>query len=720
MPLRFPAGRQHSRLNGTSSAIVQIGVPVLPVRNSSTMDLLECRDGINAIDDQILELLARRRALVGQVVELKEREDLQLRDVQREEQLLGRLIAKGRKLGLDAHAVTRIFHEVIDDSLRSQQLFLQRHRNPHSLSRTLHVAYQGAEGNSSYLAAQKYFTDREDRTTFAGCGSFEEVVEAVEQGAADYGVLPIENTLAGVVNEVYDLLLRTKLSMVGEVVFELHHCLLAIDAVPLTKIRRVLAQWQTLAQCSRFLAQMAGCQKEPMLDTALAVRRLCEDRNPAQAAIASEEVARIFGLKVLERNIMDQPDNLTRFVVLAPKPVAVDLRIPAKTSMIIATAHEAGALLRALVVLERHGINMTKLESRPRKGSRFQYVFYLDFEGNIAEPRVNDALVELRGATSFLKILGCFPVETRERTLPTIQSLVGERRPLAAAESLAAAEEGPSTAGESAAVAADATPPRHPLTSRQTKRRDTVIDVRGTEIGAGELVVFAGPGAVESAEQILACARHVKECGGKVLMGGCFPSATSPLGFQGLGYEGLELLVEAGRQYDLPVMTEVPSAGDAERIGQWADILLVGHQNMQNYSLLSELGGMQRPIVLRRGPAASLEQLLDAAEFILTRGNQQVMLCEHGITTLETAPRNTLDLGGISILQQLTHLPVVVDPSHAAGRRDLVPPLTLAANAVRPHGIMLEIHPDPDRAACDGPQTLGFDAFRDLMATIYR
>ena len=179
------------------------------------------------------------------------------------------------------------------------------------------------------------------------------------------------------------------------------------------------------------------------------------------------------------------------------------------------------------------------------------------------------------------------------------------------------------------------------------------------------------------------------------------------------------MLAEAGRQYDLPVMTEVPSSADAERIAELADILIVGHQNMQNFSLLSELGGMQRPVMLRRGLSASLEQLLDAAEFILARGNQQVMLCEHGISTFETTTRNTLDLGGISILKKMTHLPVIVDPTHAAGQRDLVLPLALAAHAVSPHGLMIEIHPDPDRALCDGPQALRFDSFRGLISEIF-
>ncbi|MHB0955171.1 MAG: bifunctional 3-deoxy-7-phosphoheptulonate synthase/chorismate mutase [Pirellulaceae bacterium] len=676
------------------------------------MDLKKFRDGINAIDDQILDLLARRRKLVASVAELKERQDLQLRDAHREEQLLARLIANGRKLGLDAHAVTKIFHEIIDDSVRSQQLFLQRSRNPGAGQRSLHIAYQGGEGNFSSLAARKYFADREESSSFVGYPSFAEVLEAVEDGVGDYGVLPVENTAAGVINEVYDLLLRTKLNIVGEEVFQIQHCLLAIDVVPLSKIRRVLSQWQALAQCSRFLAQLENCHREPTVDTVTAVRKVKEDQDLSQAAIASEESARIYGLTVLERNITDQPENLTRFIVVAPKPVAVDLRIPAKTSLIIATAHEAGALLKALVVFERYGLNMTKLESRPRKGARFQYVFYLDFEGNIAEPRVEEALVELRGATSFLKILGCYPLEERERTVPSVRSLVGSRD---------TSRHAAAVTQESGAPAALSLPrsASHPLASRETKPRNTTIMVRGTEIGGCDLVIFAGPSAVESEKQIFACARQVKECGGKVLTGGCFKPRITPRGFQGLGYEGLTMLADAGQQYDLPVMTEVPSAADAERIAELADILIVGHQNMQNFSLLSELGGMQRPVMLCRGLSASLEQLLDAAEFILARGNQQVMLCEHGISTFETTTRNTLDLGGISILKKLTHLPVIVDPTHAAGQRDLVLPLALAAHAVSPHGIMIEIHPDPDHALCDGPQALRFDGFRDLIAEIF-
>lgn len=676
------------------------------------MDLKKFRENINKIDDEILSLLAQRRELVGGVIEYKDREDLQLRDAHREEQLLARLIAKGREMGLDAHAVTTIFHEIIDDSVKSQQTYLQRKGNPTIGSETLQIAYQGAEGNFSQLAARKFFSDQEDNCSFTGYAAFAEVVEAVEEGVADYGLLPVENTTAGVINEVYDLLLRTKLSIVGEEILQIRHCLLAIEEVPLSKIRRVLSQWQALGQCSRFLAQLENCHREPMIDTAMAVRKVVEDQDLSQAAIASEDAARLYGLKVIERNITDHPDNLTRFIIVAPEPVTVDLRIPAKTSLIVATEHQAGALMKALIVLQRYQINMTKLESRPRKGARFEYVFYIDFEGNVAEPRVEEALAELRGETSFLKILGTYPIEQREKTVPSVKSLVGRKRVRESGNRPAdRSRAGASSAGDAGR--------RHRLSRRVAKPRGTVLRVGDAQLGGAELVIIAGPAVVESDEQILACAREVKESGGQVLYGGCFQTPVSPRDFAGLGWEGLEMLVEAGRRCGLPVMTEVVSPADVERAAELAQMLMVGHQNMHNYPLLTEVGGVHRPVVLQRGMAASPEQFLDAAEFILAQGNQQVVLCEHGISTFETTTRNTLDLGGISILKKMTHLPIVADPSHAAGQQDLVLPLALAARAVGTHGLIIEMHPQPREASSAGTAALDFDEFRDLVAELH-
>ena len=203
-----------------------------------------------------------------------------------------------------------------------------------------------------------------------------------------------------------------------------------------------------------------------------------------------------------------------------------------------------------------------------------------------------------------------------------------------------------------------------------------------------------------------------------MLRGGCFKPRTSPYSFQGLGFEGLELLAEAGREFDLPVVTEVLSPDDVGRIAEASDVLQIGARNMQNFSLLKAVGQVNCPVVLKRGMMATLEEFLNAAEYILGHGNQQVILCERGIRTFETSTRATLDLGAVPILKRMTHLPIIVDPSHAAGRRDLVPSLAMAAHGVGPHGLMIEIHPHPEKALSDGPQALRFPDFVDLMRRI--
>ncbi|MCB0339282.1 MAG: 3-deoxy-7-phosphoheptulonate synthase [Bdellovibrionales bacterium] len=253
------------------------------------------------------------------------------------------------------------------------------------------------------------------------------------------------------------------------------------------------------------------------------------------------------------------------------------------------------------------------------------------------------------------------------------------------------------------------------LASREHKNEDTIINVRDVKIGGDNFTVIAGPCSVESREQILACARHAKESGAQILRGGCFKPRTSPYSFQGLGFEGLDLLVEAGRVYDMPVITEVLSPEDVEPVAEKADILQIGARNMQNFTLLTAVGRVHRPVMLKRGLMSSIDELLHAAEYILAQGNQQVFLCERGIRTFETATRNTLDLSAIPILRKETHLPVLVDPSHAAGERDLVIPLARAGKAIGAHGIMVEFHPEPEKALSDGPQALRFPQFTDLM-----
>ncbi|MDP9495413.1 MAG: 3-deoxy-7-phosphoheptulonate synthase [Actinomycetota bacterium] len=254
--------------------------------------------------------------------------------------------------------------------------------------------------------------------------------------------------------------------------------------------------------------------------------------------------------------------------------------------------------------------------------------------------------------------------------------------------------------------------------SRVHKAHNTVVEVAGVKVGGGEMIMIAGPCAVESWDQVMAAAKAVKEAGGSILRGGCFKPRSSPYSFQGLGYEALEMLVEAGKAYGLPVVTEVLSPEDVEGVAKKADILQIGARNMKNFSLLNAAGRAHRPVLLKRGMSSSIEELLQAAEYILAGGNQQVMLCERGIRTFETSTRNTLDLSAVPVLRRHTHLPIIVDPSHAAGDRDLVAPLALAAQAIGADGIMVEIHPNPEEALSDGPQSLRLDQFETLMGAL--
>jgi 3-deoxy-7-phosphoheptulonate synthase len=248
----------------------------------------------------------------------------------------------------------------------------------------------------------------------------------------------------------------------------------------------------------------------------------------------------------------------------------------------------------------------------------------------------------------------------------------------------------------------------------------TVLDIAGRKVGGDNFALIAGPCTVETREQTLETARVVRDAGATLLRGGAYKPRTSPYAFQGLGVEGLKLLAEAKAETGLPVVTELMDIGDLEPVLEVADVIQIGARNMQNYPLLAEVGRSGRPALLKRGLSSTLDELLMAAEYILKEGNPSVMLCERGIRTFETAYRFTLDLMAVPVLKELSHLPVIVDPSHAAGRRDLVLPLSLAAAAVGADGIIVEVHPNPDEAICDGPQALRADGFAEYALAVER
>ncbi len=256
------------------------------------------------------------------------------------------------------------------------------------------------------------------------------------------------------------------------------------------------------------------------------------------------------------------------------------------------------------------------------------------------------------------------------------------------------------------------------LVSREFQPEDTVLEIRGSKIGGGHFGLMAGPCSVETAEQTLSTAKFVRKCGANFLRGGAYKPRTSPYSFQGLGEEGLKILAEAREETGLPVVTEVMDVRDVELVSRYADVLQIGARNMQNFLLLTEVGKQDKPVLIKRGFSNTIEEWLMAAEYVAKAGNKKIILCERGIRTFETSTRNTLDVSSIPIVKSLSHLPVIADPSHASGRSDLILPLSLASIAAGADGLLIEVHPNPEEALCDGPQSLNFENFSQLAEKI--
>src|SRR4051812_15704481 len=317
---------------------------------------------------------------------------------------------------------------------------------------------------------------------------------------------------------------------------------------------------------------------------------------------------------------------------------------------------------------------------------------------------------EVIGVKGLILAEGLTPFENvgADRTLIAVVGEMGKRR-----DSLQARLEGMSGV---ASVARISKP--YKLVSREFHPEDTVIRVLDTAIGDGSLTVMAGPCSVESRDQLMQTATRVKAAGATVLRGGAFKPRTSPYAFQGLGVEALRYLGEARDETGLPVITEVMEPNQVDIVAEYADILQVGTRNMQNYSLLQSVGRVARPVMLKRGYGATVEEWLMAAEYIVSSGNPNVILCERGIRTFETYTRNTMDLAAVPMLHSLTHLPIIVDPSHATGKRWLVKPLAIGGVAVGADGVMVEVHPRPEEALSDAEQQLNLEQFADMMAAL--
>jgi len=681
------------------------GGPAEPGESEAGLDAL--RRDVEEADQALVDILARRLALVDRIAARKSESASTIRDRERERVVLARAEARAFERGLSAPLVRKILEDVIAHSVSRQSAAVSGAPAPEGIVR---VAFQGVAYAYSHLAARKYLAAGNLAGKFQGHRSFRAVTAALRSGEAHLAFLPIENTTAGSINQVYDLLRTEELAIVGEEVWKVDHCLAGPADVPLSSIRKVLSHPQGLEQCSQFLQSLPQAEPVPYFDTAEALASVAAAADPSQAAIGPPEAAQAHGLHVLRRGIADQEENWTRFVALAREPVRYDPRVSCKTSIVLTTRHERGALLRCLHVLSDHGLQLTKLESRPRPGRPWEYMFFVDFDGNLADESVAAGLDELKSEALYVKVLGSYPAKAEP---VDIAASSGAPFPLSASPAP------PSTSTPEPPPVSPSprtrTPRAYKLVSRDARSEDTRVRVGDLLVGGEGFTVMAGPCAVESREQVEAAARGVRAHGAHVLRGGVFKPRTSPYAFQGLGYAGLDLLAAAGRANGMPIVTEVLSPEQVRTVAEKADLLQVGARNMQNFELLRELGRVDRPVLLKRGPSSTIEEWLFAAEYILAQGNGQVILCERGIRTFETATRNTLDLSAVPVLRERTHLPVLIDPSHGTGHRAYIAPMAWAARAAGAHGLLIEVHPDPPKALSDGEQSLTPQEFGELM-----
>ncbi len=402
-------------------------------------------------------------------------------------------------------------------------------------------------------------------------------------------------------------------------------------------------------------------------------------------------------LEVWDTSTAREPD-ITRFLLLSREHEKPAPGMDCKTSLLLTLDHQRGALARCLAAFAKYEVNLSRIESRPQPDAPWQYRFFVDVEGNASEEPLRLALEDVRGQCNLLRVLGTYPSRTREvRHLERVALLATAPVAIKPVIKKGVAKNGAKKKNGKHKVPAEA---------KDTPKKPNLIRVAGVEFGGERFVMIVGPCAVESRRQILDAAEMVKSRGASMLRGGAFKPRTSPHSFQGLGADGLDLLHEAGKLHELPTVTEVLRTEDVGLVAQSADMIQVGARNMQNFSLLRALGKIDRPVLLKRGLSATVKELLLAAEYITAGGNQRVILCERGIRTFETATRSTLDLGAVCVLKTRTHLPVIVDPSHAAGQRNLVVPLALAAAAAGADGLIVEAHPRPEEALCDKEQAL--------------
>ncbi|OXY83217.1 chorismate mutase [Oceanimonas doudoroffii] len=611
------------------------------------MNLDEIRSNISRLDSELLSLLAQRKALSLDVARSKLENPRPIRDQEREQALLVELVSQGRKLGLDAHYVTRIFQTIIEDSVLSQQALLQDLLNPQDSVPAISVAFLGLKGSYSNMAARKYLARFQAPLVEHNCESFQQILETVESGQAQYGILPIENTSSGSINEVFDLMQHTSLSIVGELTQPIEHCLLVATDTQVEQIKTLYTHSQPYQQCSQYLSRLGELDVKFCAASSNAMEQVARLKRHDVAALGSADGGELHGLTPLVEGLANQKQNMTRFIVVARKPIEVAEQIPAKTSFIMSTGQQSGALVEALLVLRGHGITMTRLESRPIIGNPWEEMFYVDVAGNLNSEAMQVALKELGRITRFIKVMGCYPsAEVAPTRIPP--RLLSK----------------PNT-GERAE-------PVRP--SRHYQADNTQVQVGPYVLGGDDPLLIAELNGFPDEARLQETARRVKEQGAQVLAADCFDGVDTERGMARLR----QLRATAAR-FDLAAMTRVTSAEQVQRAAESVELLLLEASAVRNDELIGAAGRCTRPLLLEL--ADEPEQSLSLAQHILQQGNQQLAL-------LDT---QALPLARLLDLNSQTHLPLV---SRLSGDAAALPRLGEALNAAGVSGFCLAVNGD--------------------------
>ena len=527
----------------------------------------------------------------------------------------------------------------------------------------LKVGYQGEPGAYGEVAAAAHGGIPQ------GFASFEKLLEALRDGQIDEAVLPMENAVVGAITEALEPLAEAvvggmELVAVGLTAVPVRLALAARPGTPLSDVKRAWSHPAARRQCTQKLAQL-GIERVVCYDTAGAAQIVAQESN-TDAAVCSRRAAEKYGLEVLVDDVSDKEQNGTRFAHLR---MADHARAQVPLAFLRTSSMTATGRLDVLT-----GATLLPLAGNAEFPVRM-WVLGADSARLQALAPVRDVQVISLGQPAAHASRSVAP---KPGTEPVVKSL-----PHATA--------------------------RKPL---------TVVEVGPFKVGAGARAMIAGPCSVESAEQMLRIAREVAACGATALRGGIFKPRTNPYAFQGHGLEALDWMVAAGKATGLPIVTEVMAVDQVEPVAAKADVLQIGARNMQNFDLLRAVGRSRRPVLLKRGAGSTVDEWLGAAEYIMASGEMRVILCERGIRTFETATRNTLDVGGMLAARPLTHLPIMADPSHAAGRADLVEGLARAAWAAGADGLIVEVHDDPARALSDAEQALIPARFAELARAL--